>query len=165
MNGALTIGTLDGANIEIREQVGKENFFLFGLTAEEVQQRKEQGYQPRKIYHSNPHLKECIDLIQGGSFSRGNRDIFQSIVDNLLYDDPYMLLADFQSYIELQNHVSEVYRDMEQWTRMSIFNTARSGYCSSDRTIREYCKEIWQVDPVPIKLLTNQDISSGIINT
>jgi starch phosphorylase len=162
MNGALTIGTLDGANVEIRELVGKENFFLFGLTAEEVQQHKVQGYHPRDIYQSNPLLESVIDLIRDGSFSRGDRELFRPIVDNLLYDDPYMLLADFQSYIDCQNHVGDVYRDKEQWTRMSIFNTARSGYFSSDRTIREYCEDIWKVGSVPVELLSNRDIRAGI---
>jgi starch phosphorylase len=162
MNGALTIGTLDGANVEIRELVGKENFFLFGLTAEEVQQRKVQGYHPRDIYQSNPLFESVIDLIRDGSFSRGDRELFRPIVDNLLYDDPYMLLADFQSYIDCQNHVGDVYRDKEQWTRMSIFNTARSGYFSSDRTIREYCEDIWKVGSVPVELLSNRDIRAGI---
>jgi starch phosphorylase len=161
MNGALTIGTLDGANIEIRQQVGEENFFLFGLNAEEIQQRRAQGYQPREIYQANPLLKEVIDLIQDGSFSRGDREIFRPIVDNLLYDDPYFLLADFQSYVDCQNKLSNVYRDKEQWTRMSILNTARSGFFSSDRTIKEYCEDIWQVERVPIELLSSRDFQSG----
>ncbi len=162
MNGALTIGTLDGANIEIREQVGEENFFLFGLTAEEVQQRKAAGYRPREIYDANPLLRECIDLIRDGNFLRGNGEVFQPIVDNLLYDDPYMLLADFQSFIEAQQHVGEVYRDKEQWSRMSILNTSRSAYFSSDRTISEYCRDIWKVEPVPVKWLSHKDMRSGI---
>ena len=162
MNGALTIGTLDGANIEIREKVGEENFFLFGMTAEEVQRRQREGYRPRDIYHANPLLREAIDLIGDGSFSRGDREIFKSVVDNLLYDDPYMLLADFQSYIDCQNHVSDVYRDKEQWTRMSILNAARSGYFSSDRTIKEYCDDIWRVNAVPIKLLSKHDFHGGL---
>jgi len=162
MNGALMIGTLDGANVEIKDLVGKENFFLFGMTTEEVQQRKAQGYRPRDIYHFNPLLGSVIDLIRDGSFSRGDRELFRPIVDNLLYDDPYMLLADFQSYVDCQNHVGEVYRDKEQWTRMSIFNTARSGFFSSDRTIREYCEDIWKVGPVSVELLTTRDIRTGI---
>ena len=162
MNGALTIGTLDGANIEIRDQVGEENFFLFGLTAEEVKERKTRGYRPREIYRSNPLLEAVIDLIQDGSFSRGDREVFQPIVDNLLYDDPYFLLADFQSYVDCQQHVSEAYRDMEQWTRMSIYNTARSGFFSSDRTIKEYCEEIWRVEPVPVELLSSRDFQTAL---
>ena len=162
MNGALTIGTLDGANIEIREKVGEENFFLFGMTAEEVQQRKAQGYSPREIYHANPLLKETIDLIGDGSFSRGDGEVFRSIVDNLLYEDPYLLLADFQAYVDCQDQVGEVYRNSDRWTRMSILNTARSGYFSSDRTIREYCDEIWKVKPVSVTLFEKRDFLTGL---
>ena len=164
MNGALTIGTLDGANVEIREQVGAENFFLFGLAADQIKQRKTQGYQPRELYQTNPLLKAVIDLIRDGSFSRGDRELFRPIVDNLLYDDPYFLLADFQSYADSQYQVSEAYRDKEQWTRMSIFNTARSGFFSSDRSIKEYCEDIWRVGRVPIELLSSRDFQSDLAN-
>ncbi len=153
MNGALTIGTLDGANIELREEIGAENFFLFGLTAQEVQARKAEGYRPMDYYAADPHLREVIDLIRSGYFSRGDADLFKPLMDNLLYYDPYMLFADFASYLECQEQVSEVYRDKERWTRMAILNTARSGRFSSDRTIREYCSEIWRVRPVRIELL------------
>jgi starch phosphorylase len=150
MNGALTIGTLDGANIEIREEAGAENFFLFGLTAEEVVRRKREGYDPLHYYYANPDLRAAIDLIRDGYFSRGDGALFRPLVENLLYRDPYMLCADFQSYVDCQTAVDEAYLDAEHWTRMSILNTARSGKFSSDRCIREYCDEIWRVKPVPI---------------
>jgi starch phosphorylase len=148
MNGALTIGTLDGANIEIRDAVGHENFFLFGLTAEEVTERKASGYNPRAIYEANPALRETIDLIASGFFSNGDRELFRPLVDSLLYRDDYMLFADYQSYVDCQHRVSEAYRDQKNWTRMSILNSARVGRFSSDRSIREYCREIWNVKPL-----------------
>jgi starch phosphorylase len=157
MNGALTIGTLDGANIEIREEVGAENFFLFGLSAEEVYAMKAGGYRPMDYYNGNQGLRDVIDLIRSGFFSRGDSELFRPLIDGLMYHDPYLLFADFQSYIECQDRVAEVYRDTERWTRMSILNTARSGKFSSDRTIREYCSDIWQVKPVPIHLLTHAE--------
>jgi starch phosphorylase len=152
MNGALTIGTLDGANIEIREEAGAENFFLFGLTAEEVYSLKAQGYNPMHYYESNAELKQVIDRLANGYFSHGDRELFKPIVDSLLYHDPYMLLADYQDYIDCQENVSQTYRDQEKWTRMSILNSARMGKFSSDRTIREYCQQIWKVNPVAIDL-------------
>jgi starch phosphorylase len=163
MNGALTIGTLDGANIEIREEVGADNFFLFGLSAAEVYALKRQGYRPKDYYERNQELRDVIDLIRGGFFSRGDADLFRPLIDGLLHHDPYMLLADFQSYVECQERVSAAYGDREQWTRMSIFNTARSGKFSSDRTISEYCAEIWHVKPVPIQLSTQANVRAGFI--
>jgi len=153
MNGALTIGTMDGANIEIREEVGPENFFLFGLTAAEVQARRAAGYQPLDLYHSQPELREVINLIRDGYFSRGNSEQFLGLVGNLLHHDPYMVLADYQAYADCQQRVDSAYRDSERWTRMSILNTARSGKFSSDRSIREYCNEIWSARPVPVQLI------------
>ncbi|MDJ0619821.1 MAG: glycogen/starch/alpha-glucan phosphorylase [Calothrix sp. MO_192.B10] len=152
MNGALTIGTLDGANIEIREEVGEENFFLFGLTAQEVVDLKNQGYHPRDYYDNNQHLREVINLVSCGHFSHGDTNLFKPLIDSLLYDDPYMLLADYQSYIDCQDRVSQAYQDQRNWTRMSILNTARMGKFSSDRAIREYCQDIWQVKPVTVEL-------------
>lgn len=152
MNGALTIGTLDGANIEIREEAGAENFFLFGLTAEEVYQMKANGYKPMDYYHSNGELQEVIDSIKNGYFSHGDTELFKPIVDSLLYDDQYMLLADFQAYIESQREVAVAYEDQHKWTKMSILNSARMAKFSSDRTISEYCKEIWDAKPVKIEL-------------
>jgi glycogen phosphorylase len=148
MNGALTIGTLDGANIEIRDAVGHENFFLFGLTAEEVERRKAEGYTPRSIYESNPELREAIDLIDSGCFSHGDRGLFHPLVESLLTRDDYMLLADYQAYVDCQQHVSDAYSDQNNWTRMSILNTARVGRFSSDRSIRDYCRDIWKVRPI-----------------
>jgi len=145
MNGALTIGTLDGANVEIREEVGAENFFLFGLTTDEVNDLKKRGYNPRDYYESNPYLREIIDQISSGVFSKGDRELFSPLVDSLLNRDEYMLLADYQSYIECQDLVSKAFKDKRNWTRMSILNVARMGKFSSDRSIQEYCKRIWKI--------------------
>lgn len=152
MNGALTIGTLDGANIEIREEVGAENFFLFGLTAEEVYALKAKGYNPMAYYNQNPELQEVMARISAGDFSGGDREEFQPLVNSLMNHDEYLLFADYQAYVECQEKVDVAYRDRANWTRMSILNTARMGRFSSDRTIREYCKELWKVRPVTIKL-------------
>ena len=152
MNSALTIGTLDGANVEIREEVGAENFFLFGLTNPEVLNLKAQGYVPRRYYASIPELRGVLYLISSGFFYHGVPDLFQCVVDNLLYDDPYLLLADYQSYIECQDKVSQAYKDQENWSNMSILNVARMGKFSSDRSIKDYCGKIWNAPPVPIKL-------------
>src|SRR4029077_20741476 len=145
MNGALTIGTLDGANVEIRDAVGHENFFLFGLTAPAVAQRKADGYRPRDVYESNAELREAIDAIAGGAFSNGDRELFRPLVDSLLEHDDYLLLADYQSYVDCQERVSAAYGDRRQWTRMSILNCARVGRFSSDRSIRDYCRLIWNI--------------------
>ncbi len=145
MNGALTIGTLDGANVEIREAVGPDNFFLFGMAAGEVQELLSRGYSSRSIYESNPHLRETIDQIRSGYFSRGDTGLFRPLVDDLLGSDPFLLLADYQSYLDCQGQVSSVYSDEEGWARMSILNVARMGKFSSDRSIREYCEKIWGI--------------------
>ena len=152
MNGALTIGTLDGANVEIREEVGAENFFLFGLTAEEVTRTLQQGYRPGDIYNANLELRGVIDLISGGLFSHGDRNLFRPLIDNLLWHDPYLLLADYASYIACQGDVSAAYCDTSRWTRMSILNVARMGKFSSDRTIADYCRDIWRVEAAPVAL-------------
>lgn len=143
MNGALTIGTLDGANVEIREEVGAENFFLFGLTTEEVYSQKCAGYNPWNYYSSNEMLKRIIDQIAYGYYSNGDKNIFKPFVDSLLYRDEYMALADFQSYIDCQQQVGATYLDKEKWTTMSILNVARMGKFSSDRSIAEYADKIW----------------------
>ncbi|HEY6009245.1 MAG TPA: glycogen/starch/alpha-glucan phosphorylase [Geobacteraceae bacterium] len=143
LNGALTVGTLDGANVEIREEVGEENFFLFGLNAAEVQEVKSRGYDPRSWYEGNPQLKEVIDRIAAGEFSAGDRSLFQPLVDHLLSRDDYLLLADYQAYIDCQDRVSAAFLDRKKWTQMSILNVARMGKFSSDRAIREYCEHIW----------------------
>ncbi|MDR3555079.1 MAG: glycogen/starch/alpha-glucan phosphorylase [Syntrophobacteraceae bacterium] len=152
MNGALTIGTLDGANVEIREEVGTENFFLFGLSAEEVIALRKSGYHPMDYYRQDPELRRVIELVGSGHFSRGDRELFKPLLDSLLFQDPFMLFADFAGYLEAQKQVDEAYRDRERWTRMSILNTARMGKFSSDRAIREYCRDIWKVKPVHIEL-------------
>ena len=152
MNGALTIGTLDGANIEIREEVGDDNFFLFGLTAAEVEKMKYEGYNPRDYYDSNEELRTVLDRLAMGYFSPGEKDLFKPLVDSLLHHDDYMLLADYQAYSDCQAKVSDAYQDIERWTTMSILNVARSGKFSSDRTIKEYCDDIWNVKPVKVEL-------------
>ena len=145
LNGALTIGTLDGANIEIREAVGAENFFLFGLTEEQVRATLAAGYRPWDLYQSNASLREAIDGISSGQFSRGDREVFRPLIDSLLQHDTYLLFADYQSYIDCQDRVAKAYLDQENWSRMSILNVARTGRFSSDRAIREYCANIWDV--------------------
>jgi starch phosphorylase len=150
MNGALTVGTLDGANIEIREEVGADNFFLFGLTAQEVEQKKAEAYNPRAYYESNPHLREVLDSLSSGEFSHGDRSLFEPLIQSLLTHDEYMLLADYQSYIDCQDAVDLAYQNTDHWTRMSILNVARIGKFSSDRAIRDYCAEIWKTWPVKI---------------
>jgi starch phosphorylase len=155
LNGALTIGTLDGANIEIREEVGEENFFLFGLATEEVRKLRAEGYRPVDIYDQNTELHEAIELLRSGFFSRGDRTLFEGLVKSLLERDDFMLLADFQSYIDCQSRVSAAYKDSNQWTRMSILNTARMGKFSSDRAIREYCEDIWKIKPVRVEMNGN----------
>ncbi len=152
MNGALTIGTLDGANVEIREEVGPENFFLFGLTAEQVQETRARGYNPSALYASSPRLREVVELIRGGHFSPDEPDLFRPLLDALMSYDDYMLFADFQSYIDCQEEVGRAYRDTEHWTRMSILNTARMGKFSSDRAVKEYCRDIWKAEPVKVDL-------------
>ncbi len=152
MNGALTIGTLDGANIEIREEVGADNFFLFGLTAKEVAQVKADAYNPGHIIENNQELKNAIELIDCGLFSHGDRSMFKLLTDSLKYHDPFLVCADYQSYIDCQTEVSHAFRDVEHWTRMSILNVARIAKFSSDRAIREYCDDIWKVKPVKIEL-------------
>ena len=152
LNGALTIGTLDGANVEIRQAVGDENFFLFGMTAAEVMQKKANGYHPWEIYGSNAALKEVLDSLTDGTFSPDEPKRFEALVRSLLMEDPYMLLADYQAYVDCQEVVSRDYRDADGWIRRSIINTARGGIFSSDRTIDQYCKDIWDVKPVPVTL-------------
>ena len=151
MNGALTIGTQDGANIEIRREVGAENFFMFGLTAAEVDAQRA-GYRPAALCDGDEQLRQVLDLIRDGFFSRGDGAQFRPIIEGLLQHDPYMLLADFQPYLDCQARVGRAYADAQRWTRMSILNVARSGFFSSDRTIREYAAGIWNVRSVPIKL-------------
>jgi starch phosphorylase len=152
MNGAITIGTLDGANVEICEEVGEENFFLFGLPADEVTRIKREGYRPENHVQGNAELREALELISSGYFSRGDREVFRPLVDNLRNFDPFLVLADYAGYVACQERVSVAWQDPGRWTRMSILNTARSGKFSSDRAIGEYCERIWNISPVRIAL-------------
>jgi len=150
MNGALTIGTLDGANVEIRSAVGEENFFLFGQTVPEVEATWRAGYRPRALYERDPDLRDAIDLINSGLFSHGDRDLFRPLTDNLLDVDPFLVCADFRDYIDCQGRVGVAYRDAEQWSRASILNVARCGYFSSDRAVQEYNADIWHATALPV---------------
>ncbi len=150
LNGALTVGTLDGANVEIRDLVGPENFFLFGMTVDEVFASKAAGYNPRSFYDGNAELKAAIDMIDDGTFSDGDPSLFDPIVRSMLDRDEYMILADYQSYLDIQDAVSDAYKDQDAWTRMSILNAARSGFFSSDRTMRQYSEDIWKVSSQPV---------------
>jgi starch phosphorylase len=152
LNGALTIGTLDGANIEIRERVGEENFFDFGLTSTEAIQVRDHGYEPSEYYESDSELRAVIDAIAAGRYSRGDQDLFAPIVNDLLGNDQYLTMADFRSYVDRQDDVDRAFRNVDAWTRSSILNTARCGFFSSDRAIRQYCEEIWGVSPIPVSL-------------
>jgi len=149
INGALTIGTLDGANVEIREEVGDENFFLFGLKTEELPAIRA-SYNPRQYYEENKELKQAIDQISGGYFSPDLPQLFQPIISSLLDRDQYFVLADYASYMECQERVDKAYRDKDHWTKMAVLNVARSGKFSSDRAIREYAETIWNILPVPV---------------
>jgi starch phosphorylase len=161
MNGALTIGTSDGANIEICNEVGAENLFMFGLLAPEVFALKARGYRPALFYETNAELREAVDLIAQGFFSRGDTNLFRPLIDGLMHWDPYLVFADFQAYAECQARVGQAYQDTERWTAMSILNVARSGRFSSDRTIREYAEAIWRVPRVPIRLLSQKELTGS----
>ena len=147
LNGALTIGTLDGANVEIREEVGDDNFFLFGLTAEEVDKVKRDGHRPAECVERNDELREALEQVASGHFARGDREVFRPLVENLLHSDPFLVLADYADYLQCQERVDAAWREPKRWTRMSILNTARAGKFSSDRSIREYCDKIWKIVP------------------
>ena len=150
MNGALTIGTLDGANVEMREEAGPENFFLFGLTVDDVADLKAKGYHPRDYIAGNSELAAVLGLIAEGRFSHGETGVFAPLISNLTDHDHFLVLADYADYIRCQDDVSDTWKHTERWTRMSILNSARSGKFSSDRAIAEYCDEIWDVGPVTI---------------
>ena len=160
LNGALTIGTMDGANVEMADYIGEEHMFIFGLRVDEVRKLKASGYNPRDYYNSNSDLRKVMDMIRDGYFNPENRDLFLPIYDSLINQgDNYLLLADFQAYIDTQEKVSELYKNQKTWVEKSIINSARMGYFSSDRTINEYAKDIWNVKPVEIKIYTQ-----GIFN-
>jgi starch phosphorylase len=152
INGALTIGTLDGANVEIREEAGAENFFLFGLTEDEVERVKRDGYYPADFIAADPELAAVLESIAEGRFTHGDTEILRPLLDSLVFHDPFLVLADYASYVACQDRVSAAWRDPDTWTRMSILNTARSGKFSSDRAIAEYCDDIWGVGPMSVKL-------------
>jgi starch phosphorylase len=149
LNGALTIGTLDGANVEIREEVGLENFFLFGLDAAQVIQLKSGGYLPHDVYEKNPMLREVMNFIASGALAGGNGELFRPLVENLLWHDPFLVLADYQAYVDCQGQVSALWCQPAAWARKSILNVARMGKFSSDRSIRDYCRHVWRAKPVP----------------
>jgi starch phosphorylase len=146
LNGALTLGTLDGANIEIRQLVGPENFFLFGYTADEVMKKRREGYRGRSIYESNPAVREVLDLISTGFFSPEDKHLFRPLVESLLDEDRYLVLADFDGYTRSQAEVTKAYLDPGRWWKSAIVNVARMGFFSSDRTIKEYAKDIWGIE-------------------
>jgi starch phosphorylase len=150
LNGALTVGTRDGASAEIYEGVGAENVFLFGLTAEEVGDTKSKGYDPMVYYNANPELKEVIDLISSGFFSQKDPNLFKPLTDSLLRRDEHMVLADYQSYIECQDRIGAVFQNRKKWTGMSILTVARMGRFSSDRAVREYNEKIWHASPLKV---------------
>ena len=155
LNGALTIGTLDGANIEIREAVGAENFFLFGCTTEQIEVLAREGRSPTSFVDNNPELQEVIQLIRSGLFSRGDTGLYQPLLDSLIHNDPFFVFADAASYAVCQQQVAKAFRDEEEWGRMSILNTVHMGWFSSDRSIREYCEDIWKLSPVEVQLEGN----------
>lgn len=148
LNGALTIGTDDGANVEIRELVGDDNFFLFGMSEPEVEALWARGYHPAEFYQGDDNLRRAIDLIASGAFSGGDASVFEPIVSNLLYDDRFMVLADYSAYMKAQERVDAAYADAETWTRSAILNVARTGYFSSDRSMRDYLDRVWKAEPV-----------------
>ncbi len=150
LNGALTIGTLDGANIEIRDLVGEDNFVRFGLTEQEVESCRAAGYAPHSVYESDAGLKRVVDLIASGAFADGHADVFWPVVESLLGEDQYLVLADYRSYVDAQDRVDAAYRNPVAWQRMALYNIARSGFFSSDRAIRDYLDRIWHVDPVDV---------------
>jgi starch phosphorylase len=150
MNGALTIGTLDGANVEMREEAGAENFFLFGMTVDDVRELRIKGYRPWEYIENNSELRAVLGLISDGTFSHGDTGVFAPLVENLSHHDHFLVLADYADYIRCQEAVNDTWKDTERWTRMSILNSARSGKFSSDRAIAEYCDDIWNVNRVTI---------------
>jgi starch phosphorylase len=156
MNGALTIGTLDGANVEIREQVGAENFFLFGKSTEEISALRH-DYRPWELIATMPELSQVLRLIEQGHFSNGDGDLFRPLLENLTGRDPFFVLADFQSYLDTQDTVDRTWADRGRWNRMSLLNTARTGFFSSDRSIRDYAKRIWQAEEFPVTITCELD--------
>ena len=152
MNGALTIGTLDGANVELRELVKPENFFLFGKTESEIMKLKNKGYNPQSFIKNSSELQEVLRLIEIGHFSNGDKELFRPLLNSLTGSDPFFVMADFDDYLNTQDIVSKAWNDKKKWNKMALLNTARSGYFSSDRAIKEYCDSIWKVVPMPVDI-------------
>ena len=152
MNGALTLGTLDGANVEILEQVGPDHFELFGLTTDQVAAWRGSGYRPCEVLQGSPVLQEVFELLYSGQFSEGDRGLFVPLLDGLLHSDPFFVLADFEAYVQAQRRVDGRWLDQRGWRHSSLMNTARSGFFSSDRSIQDYAHRIWHVDPMPVEL-------------
>ena len=153
LNGALTVGTLDGANIEIRDRVGADNFFLFGVTADQAIAIRQGPYSPRAWYRDDAELKAAIDALASGAFSGGDRDAVEAVLSSILDWDEYLILADYRSYIDCHDQaVGPAWADQDRWDRMSILNAARSGFFSSDRTVRDYNRDIWHTEPVPVSV-------------
>ena len=153
LNGALTIGTMDGANVEIREEVGDDNIFIFGLLADEVVKLKSNGYNPREYYEKNAELKQVVDMIATNFFNPKEFGIFDEMIRGLMNVDYYLLFADYQSYIDAQDKVAELYQQKEAWTKKSIYNVARVAKFSSDKSVKEYADKIWKVKPVKVNHL------------
>ncbi|HLS28080.1 MAG TPA: glycogen/starch/alpha-glucan phosphorylase, partial [Opitutales bacterium] len=152
LNGALTIGTLDGANVEIREEVGDENIFIFGLRVQEVEELVSRGYDPFEYYYQNNELRAVIDWLGSGYFTPDESNVLYGLKERLLEGgDPFLALADYEAYAKAQAEVDRAYRDPERWARMAILNTARVGKFSSDRTISEYADDIWKLKPVRVQ--------------
>ena len=148
LNGALTVGTLDGANVEIRERVGADNFFLFGMTVDEVEAQYANGYDPAKYYEADPRLKQAIDLVADGTFSNGDRNAYSPLVADWLTKDWFMTLADFSAYMDIQSEIEALYADELEWNRKALLNVANSGYFSSDRSMEDYLERIWHTAPL-----------------
>jgi starch phosphorylase len=150
LNGALTIGTLDGANVDIRERAGADNFFLFGLTAEQVVATRAAGYRPRDCVERDPELRAILELLGNGHFAHGDRERYAPILRSLVDRDEYMVLADYSAYAGAQQSTADAFCDADDWSRRAVSTVARMGYFSSDRAVREYCERIWDVSPVKI---------------
>jgi starch phosphorylase len=157
MNGALTIGTLDGANVEIREQVGAENFFLFGKTTAEIATLQKEGYRPWELIPGLEPMPEVLRLIEQGHFSNGDGEMYRPLLQNLTGDDRFYVLADFADYLRAQAEVGQAWTDRGRWNRMSLLNTARTGFFSSDRSIRDYASRIWKAEPFPVTITCELD--------
>ena len=158
LNGALILGTMDGANIEIAQEVGAENIFTFGLNADQVKILNKSGYNPRIYFQNNRGLREALSMINTGYFNKENPNLYNDLYNSLVFEDKYMLLQDFTSYDECRQRVIDTWQDQKTWTRMSIMNTASAGKFSSDRTINEYAKDVWRIKAVPVELQSKENL-------